>query len=282
MTFSPFDSPIYGTLYGDPEVRTLFTDSAEVRAMLLVEGTLAKVQGELGLIPLDSALYIHRASMEVQVDPAGLAAGMAQSGSPVAAMVAAFGKAMEAPDHAKYIHWGASSQDIMDTALVLRLRQYLRLLDTRLEALTAKTQFAELLQTHQQLQSVKGKLLIVSFVGDGTIASTTDVEATLAEALKLAVPSNPSSSMREAVLELVTKISQFSSALAKITNGFPPSIHSEVLASMSLFTENQLRQMQPPHAQSNVSLALEKLTLAQVCIAGSVALKHAQAMADQI
>jgi len=56
VTFSPFDSPIYATLYGDPEVRTLFTDSAEVRAMLLVEGTLAKVQGELGLIPLDSAL----------------------------------------------------------------------------------------------------------------------------------------------------------------------------------------------------------------------------------
>ena len=41
MTFSPFDSPIYSTLYGDAEVRTLFTDSAEVRAMLLVEGTLA-------------------------------------------------------------------------------------------------------------------------------------------------------------------------------------------------------------------------------------------------
>ena len=281
MTFSPFDSPIYSTLYGDPEVRALFTDSAEVRAMLLVEGTLAKVQGELGVIPLDSALYIHRASMEVQVDPAGLATGMAETGSPVPAMVAAFGKAMEAPDHAKYIHWGASSQDILDTALVLRLRQYLRLLDTRLAALAAKDQFADLAQTRQRLQAVQSRLLVVSFVGDGNIASTNEVEAALAEALKLSVPTDPPISAREVVVELVTDISRLTDTLAKIARGLPPSIHSEVLATMAIFTPNQLGQMQTAYAQHKVVLALEKLALAQICIAGGVALKHAQTMADQ-
>ncbi len=281
MTFSPFDSPIYSTLYGDPEVRALFTDSAEVRAMLLVEGTLAKVQGELGVIPLDSALYIHRASMEVQVDPAGLATGMAETGSPVPAMVAAFGKAMEAPDHAKYIHWGASSQDILDTALVLRLRQYLRLLDTRLAALAAKDQFADLAQTRQRLQAVQSRLLVVRFVGDGNIASTNEVEAALAEALKLSVPTDPPISAREVVVELVTDISRLTDTLAKIARGLPPSIHSEVLATMAIFTPNQLGQMQTAYAQHKVVLALEKLALAQICIAGGVALKHAQTMADQ-
>ncbi|PCJ74037.1 MAG: hypothetical protein COA53_11030 [Rhodobacteraceae bacterium] len=278
MTFSPFDSPIYSTLYGDAEVRALFTDSAEVRAMLLVEGTLAKVQGELGLIPLDSALYIHRASMEVQVDPAGLAAGMAETGSPVAAMVTAFGKAMEAPDHAKYIHCGAGSQDIPNTALVLRLRQYLRLIDTRLEVLITKGQFAELAQARQQLQAVQAKLLAVRFAGDGSITNISEVEAALAEALKLSIPTVP---MRDVIAELVAEISQITTLLAEITKDFPASIHREVLETMAIFIKNQLGQT-PLQTRENVVLALEKLALAQVCIAGSVALKHAQIIADQL
>ncbi|OUS08382.1 hypothetical protein A9Q96_02705 [Rhodobacterales bacterium 52_120_T64] len=276
MTFSPFDSPIYSTLYGDPEVRTLFTDSAEVRAMLLVEGTLAKVQGELGLIPLDSALYIHRASMEVQVDPAGLATGMAESGNPVQALVAAFGKAMEAPDHAKYIHWEARSQDILDTALVLRLRQFLRLVGARLDALVEINKFAGLEQIVAQLQMVQDKLLVVRFTGDATFASADEVEAVLAEALKLSLPSDPPISVRDTVIELASVLSQITDILAEVALGFPPSIHSEVLATMALFTNGQLSQMQLKHAQTGVEIAVEKLALAQTCIACSVALKHAQ------
>ncbi len=280
MTFSPFDSPIYSTIYGDTEVRALFTDSAEVRAMLLVEGTLAKVQGELGLIPLDSALYIHRASMEVQVDPAGLAAGMAKTGSPVPAMVAAFGRAMEAPDHAKYIHWGARSQDILDTALVLRLRQYVRLLNTRLEALSGPRQFAELEAAHQKLQTVQTRLLVVRFIGISGGADSTEVELALAAALKLSAPTDPPISAREAIVEFASVISEITAALAKNAQSFPASIQSEVLATMAIFTASQLSLLQSAHPQNTVMLALEKLALAQICIAGGVALKHAQTMTD--
>ncbi len=188
---------------------------------------------------------------------------------------------MEAPDHAKYIHWGARSQDILDTALVLRLRQYLRLIDTRLEVLAVKGHFADLAQTRQQLQAFQARLLVVRFAGDGTIAITSQIEAALAEALKLSVPTNPPISAREVVAELATVISQVTGALAKIVGGFPPSIHSEVLATMAVFTKSQLGQIHPPHAHDSVGLALEKLALAQICIAGSVALKHAQIMVDQ-
>ena len=179
------------------------------------------------------------------------------------------------------MHWGASSQDILDTALVLRLRQYLRLLDTRLAALAAKDQFADLAQTRQRLQAVQSRLLVVRFVGDGNIASTNEVEAALAEALKLSVPTDPPISAREVVVELVTDISRLTDTLAKIARGLPPSIHSEVLATMAIFTPNQLGHMQTAYAQHKVVLALEKLALAQICIAGGVALKHAQTMADQ-
>ncbi|WP_128255373.1 class-II fumarase/aspartase family protein [Falsirhodobacter deserti] len=135
MPAHPADSALYRGLFGDDETARLLSDSAEIRAMLLVEGALARVQGQLGVIPADAGTFIDRASREVQIDPAGLSAATATNGVPVPALVAAFRKAMEAPDHAQYLHWGATSQDIMDTALALRLRRMMDLWAGRLDAL---------------------------------------------------------------------------------------------------------------------------------------------------
>ncbi|MBK4214628.1 adenylosuccinate lyase family protein [Paracoccus caeni] len=129
------DSPLYRRLFSDEATAALFTDSAEIRAMLLVEGALARVQGQLGLIPKESAAYIERSAREVQIDPAALADETATNGVPVPALVAAFRKAMQAPEHAQYLHWGATSQDIMDSGLALRLSRVVELWDARLQAL---------------------------------------------------------------------------------------------------------------------------------------------------
>lgn len=135
MPAAPADSAIYSRLFGDAEVARLFSDSAELRAMLLVEGALARVQGTLGLIPADAAAFIDRAAQEVQIDPSALAAETARNGVPVPAFLAAFRKAAMAPGPMQYLHWGATSQDIMDTALALRLRPMLALWDVRLDGL---------------------------------------------------------------------------------------------------------------------------------------------------
>ncbi|RJL21297.1 class-II fumarase/aspartase family protein [Paracoccus siganidrum] len=149
MPAAPADSALYRSLFGDDETAALFTDSAEIRAMLLVEGALAQVQGQAGLIPETAAAHIDRASREVQIDPAALAPETARNGVPVPALLAAFRKAMQAPDHAQYLHWGATSQDIMDTGLALRLRRVTQIWDDRLQALaralgTLARQHAEL------------------------------------------------------------------------------------------------------------------------------------------
>ncbi|WP_299045915.1 lyase family protein [uncultured Tateyamaria sp.] len=125
MAASVFSSSLYAQLFPTGEVGRLWSDSAEVRAMLLVEGALAKVQGAQGMIPDLSAAFIHRSSLEVQIDPAGLADATGRNGVSVPALVAEFRKAMEAPEHAQFAHWGATSQDIIDTALMLRMRQTL-------------------------------------------------------------------------------------------------------------------------------------------------------------
>ena len=132
MAASVFDSPLYAQLFPTGEAGRLFSDSAAVRAMLLVEGALAKAQGGLGVIPEMSAAAIHRATLEVQIDPGALAASTGQNGVSVPGLVAAFRDEMKAPEHSQYVHWGATSQDIMDTGLMLRLRQALALAEADL------------------------------------------------------------------------------------------------------------------------------------------------------
>lgn len=146
MPTSPADSAIYRKLLGDDEAARLFTDSAEIRAMLLVEGALARVQGAAGLIPSDAAAFIDRASQEVHIDPAQLAGETARDGVPVPALLAAFRKSAGAPDLMQYLHWGPTSQDIMDTALALRLRRLFDLWEERI--LAVLRQLAELAKAH--------------------------------------------------------------------------------------------------------------------------------------
>ncbi|WP_136634486.1 lyase family protein [Pseudooceanicola onchidii] len=144
MAGSVHDSAIYHKLFDAGEASKLFTDSAEVRAMLIVEGALAKAQGGLGIIPELSAAAIHRATLEIPLDPGGLGDPAATNGVPVPGLVTAFRSAMQAPEHAQYLHWGATSQDIVDSGLMLRLRQLLGLVEDGLrDVLRALATLAE-------------------------------------------------------------------------------------------------------------------------------------------
>jgi len=149
MATTPFDSAMLRDLFHDAEIGKLFTDSAEVRAMMIVEGTLAKVQGAAGVIPEISAQAIHRASLEIQIDPGGLSKAAGQNGVVVPAFVAAYRKAMDAPEHAQYMHWGATSQDIIDSGLMLRLKQVVGIYEARITSLIGM--LAALAQTHAEL-----------------------------------------------------------------------------------------------------------------------------------
>ena len=149
MAGSVHDSLIYNRLFPAGDIGKLFTDTAEVRAMMLVEGALAKAQGAAGTIPEVSAAFIHRAALELQIDPSGLAEATGRNGVPVPGFVAAFRKEMQAPEHGQYLHWGATSQDITDTALMLRLRQALSLMDDGLSTLLSD--LATLAETHADL-----------------------------------------------------------------------------------------------------------------------------------
>lgn len=144
MPATPFDSAILSGLFDASGTARLFTDSAELRAMMLVEAALAREQAAQGVIPETAGAAIVRASVEVAIDPAGLGPETARNGVSVPAFVAAFRKEIAAPEHAQHLHRGATSQDIQDTALMLRLRQALALMEEDLAAtLSALAALAE-------------------------------------------------------------------------------------------------------------------------------------------
>ncbi|MGH1466461.1 MAG: hypothetical protein ACRBBQ_13995 [Cognatishimia sp.] len=179
MAASIFESPLLSKRYPTGEIGRLFTDAAEIRAMLLVAGTLAKVQGELGQIPEDSAFFIHRAAMEVQIDPAGLAVEVASTGNVVAALRTAFSKALEAPEHSGYILNGITSQNVAETARTLRLRQFLSLCEQALTNLTIPAA-APLLA---DLADIRTNVVSVSFAANSPDETAT--RSALAKALRL-------------------------------------------------------------------------------------------------
>jgi 3-carboxy-cis,cis-muconate cycloisomerase len=137
MAASVFDSPLYAQLFPTGEAGRLFSDTAAIRAMLLVEGALARAQATQGIIPELSAKAIQRATMEIQIDPGAIAKATGENGVSVPGLVAAFRAEMNAPEHAQFVHWGATSQDIIDTGLMLRLRQLLLLAESDLRAVIA-------------------------------------------------------------------------------------------------------------------------------------------------
>ena len=113
-------------VFGDPETARLLDSRATIRAWLDTERALAEVQAELGLIPADAARQIAEAAEAGAIDEDALADGMRLVGYPILPLIGQLSRA-GSPELAAYVHWGATTQDIMDTGLALvagaRLRQ---------------------------------------------------------------------------------------------------------------------------------------------------------------
>lgn len=137
MAVSAFDHPLLSGLFGDEEVETLFGFDAELAAMLRFEIALAEAEAETGVIPAEAASAIADALAGFKPDMAALRNGVARDGVMVPELVRQMREMIGAP-HADRLHFGATSQDAIDTALVLRLKLVLEMLERRLYELTER------------------------------------------------------------------------------------------------------------------------------------------------
>jgi len=248
---SVVDSTIFGPLFCDEAINALFSDQAYVRALVDVEIALARAEANVDVIPASAAEQITRVRTEA-IDIGALAHGTLRSGFPIIALVQELRKQV-GPDAAPYIHWGATTQDIMDTASVLQMRSAIAAMRARLTAVVsglsalAETHRSTVLagRTHSQqalpitfglkaagwlapllrhldrLAEIEPRLLVVQFGGAaGTLAALGDkglaVVQALADELRLHAPVAPWHAQRDSFVEIGGWLSLVSGSLAKM------------------------------------------------------------------
>lgn len=127
-------SGMYAQYLSDPEVAALCSDENVIRHMLAVEIELAQVQAELGVIPQAAAKEIREQLTSLNIDPDVLSGATLKNGIPTIPFLAIAKLALSA-ESKDYLHWGATSQDIMDTVTILVAREVVQVLETRLRTL---------------------------------------------------------------------------------------------------------------------------------------------------
>ncbi len=248
----------------DPDTEALISDAALVAAMLEVEASLARVQGRLGIIPAEAADRIVETATSLDVDIPALGLATVKDGVPITDFVAQL-RAGVGEAHGGYVHWGATSQDIVDTALVLLFRVALDLLAGRLDELigvwgeladrhratvmAARTRnqqavpttfglkaagwIAPLLRHRRRLEALQKDGLMLQFGGaGGTLAALGDrgpavVEALAAE-LELPFPIMPWHNQRDGFMDLANWLSMTSGSLGKAADDILRMAQSEV------------------------------------------------------
>lgn len=244
---------LFKNSFGTPEMREVVSEERFVEEFLAVEAALARAEADAGLVPDDVAAEItEKASLEY-VDLDRVEENVADIGlftmSIIGAWREAFGEAGE------YIHWGATSQDISDTALMLQLRDGYEIvlrdlteIRTLLADLAAEHRDTPMIgRTHhvqatpitfglkvatwldeidrhvERLEALRERLFVLEFFGaTGTMASLGEVgpeiQENLSAELDLDVPDVAWFASRDRLAELLDVFAMIASTLSKIAN----------------------------------------------------------------
>jgi 3-carboxy-cis,cis-muconate cycloisomerase len=136
MSATANDSLIFRDIFGTEAMRRVFSDQARVQCYLDIEAALARVQARLGIVPHEAAEEIGRHCHAEQFDYARLKSETERIGYPVLPVVQQLVRLCR-DGLGEWCHWGATTQDITDTATVLQIRDALELVEQDLLAISA-------------------------------------------------------------------------------------------------------------------------------------------------
>lgn len=251
-------------LFTTPEMSAVFSAEAHVRGMLTFEAALARAEASAGVIPAAAASAIAAACRVGLFDVPGLWRAAANAGTPAIPLVQAL-TALVAGDARGFVHWGATSQDAIDSALMLQARAGLDLLEEGLLDLAAAC--AALAERHRHtlmagrtllqqalpitfglkaarwlalacrqvraLRAARDQALAVQFGGAaGTLAALGDqgtrVTDLLAAELGLPVPDLPWHTERDRVATIAATLGIIAGGMAKIAGDLALLAQTEV------------------------------------------------------
>ncbi|HSI56958.1 MAG TPA: adenylosuccinate lyase [Ideonella sp.] len=288
MTVSVFDMESLRHLWTSDELRAIFSEESRIQKWLDFEAALAQSQARLGILPAAAAEAITAAAKVEKIDIPAMAADIRRIKHSLVPML----KQMQAAcgEHGEWVHYGATTQDVLDTGMVLQLkdahaiflrdvkavgRELARLAETHRDTLmTGRTHgvqalpitfghkcaiwLDELSRHHERLRECEKRVFVGMLVGAvGSQASlgpqAREVETLTLQALGLAVPDISWAPSRDRVAEYANVLAMLGATLSKIGNELFNMQRNEFGEVEEAFSEGKLGSSTMPHKRNPTS-----------------------------
>src|SRR6202051_4365531 len=291
---SPAPSPRLAPMLPSAAMRSVCDDVACLQNMLDFEAALARAEAATGVIPASAAGAIGKACKAEAFDLAGLAEAATRSGNLAIPLVKALTQQVAAadPEAARYVHWGATSQDVIDTATMLTLRAAIDALLADIDravagfanlarrhrptAVVARTWLqhalpmpfglklaeyaAALHRSRKRLQRLRSEALALQFGGAaGTLAALGDkgwlVAERLAQELKLPLPDAPWHTHRDRIADAASVLAIVAGSCGKIARDVSLMMQTDVAEAFEPSGEGRGGSSTMPHKRNPVAAA---------------------------
>jgi 3-carboxy-cis,cis-muconate cycloisomerase len=289
MPATTIDSLIFRDIFSTEAMRRVFSDEQRTAYYLEIEAALARVQGRLGIIPPEAAREIDAKCAIENIDLVKLKQQTERIGYPILGVVQQI-VAICADGLGEWCHWGATTQDITDTATVMQIRAALDLVEADMEAIAAALaalarryrdtpmagrsnlqqavpitfgfKAASLLaafQRHRQrLKELRPRVLVGEFAGAaGTLASLgadgLKVQAALMRELKLGQPEIAWHTVRDRIAEVGAFLGVLTGTLGKIAMDVKLLMQTEVAEVFEPFAEGRGSSSTMPQKRNPIS-----------------------------
>ena len=286
---------LFDAYFTQPAMRAIFCDRGRVQGMLDFEAALARAEASTGLIPAEAVAPIAAACDAELYDPATLAQAIVSAGNSAIPLVKALGKrvAAQSPEAERYVHLGATSQDAMDSGLVLQLRAAVTLLESDLaklaDALATQAQrhadtplagrtwlqqatpvtlgmklagvLGAVTRHRQRLNELKPRLLVLQFGGaSGSLAALGEqawpVSEALARELGLGLPEQPWHTQRDRLAEFASLLGLIAGSLGKLGRDLSLLMQTEAGEVFEPSAPGKGGSSTMPHKRNPVSAAV--------------------------
>ena len=291
MASTVLDSALFRDSFGTPAMRGIFEDASLLSRYTEVEVALARAQGRLGVIPAAAAKDIAARCDATKLDLDRLKTETETVGYPILPLVRQL--AAQCGEAGKYLHWGATTQDIMDSAVVLQVRDALALIEADLAALrgilarqarrfrdtpmAGRTHLQQalpitfgyklaiwlaMLDRHaERLDQLRPRALVGQFAGAaGTLASLgergLEVQQALMQELKLAQPVATWHAARDGFTEAVNFLGLVTGSLGKIAFDVILMASTEVAEVSEPFVQGRGASSTMPQKRNPISSEL--------------------------
>jgi 3-carboxy-cis,cis-muconate cycloisomerase len=282
-------------LFGSAAMGEVFSDSARIQHMLDFEAALARAEARSDVIPAAAAPAIASKCKAQLIDLNALADATAVSLNPAIPLVKQLTElvAKDDPEAARFVHWGATSQDANDTGLVLQIRQAIDILEADLADLCAgliqlaqnyrstpmagrtlmqhasPTTFGakvagwlDAMNRHRdRFAQTRARVLVLQFGGAvGTLAALREkglqVTEALAAELHLGIPTMPWHTERDRIAEVATTLGLLVGTLGKIARDISLHMQTEIAEVLEPAGEGRGGSSTMPHKRNPVSAAV--------------------------